>query len=171
MAQRKRGDHLRMALLDHQGGADFPYARDDVFDALVKAIPTVKGMKVDKHDKSAGFISAKAGVSLRSWGENVPISVMEGSPGYTRVSITSTPKTGLLGGGAFDLGKNRSNIEKILLRTSELLQNSAAAPLSPDTKGHTDPASRIAKLQSLLDAGAIDSSDFDRRKQEILSEI
>lgn len=161
-----------MALLDHQGGADFPYARDDVFDALLKVIPTVKGMKVDKHDRTAGFISAKAGVSLRSWGENVPISVMEASPGYTRVSITSTPKTGLLGGGAFDLGKNRGNIEKILLGTSELLQKSAAASPSPDTSERdNDPASRIAKLQSLLDAGVIDSSDFDRRKQEILSEI
>jgi Short C-terminal domain len=160
-----------MALLDHQGGADFPYVRDDVFDALVKVIPTVKGMKVDKHDRSAGFISAKAGVSLRSWGENVPISVTEASPGYTRVSITSTPKTGLLGGGAFDLGKNRGNIEKILLGTAELLQKSAV-PLSPDTSERdTDPASRIAKLQSLLDAGVIDSSDFERRKQEILSEI
>ncbi len=159
-----------MALLDHQGGAEFPYARDDVFDALLKVIPTVKGMKVDKHDRTAGFISAKAGVSLRSWGENVPISVMEASPGYTRVSVTSTPKTGLLGGGAFDLGKNRSNIEKILLGASALLQQSTPATSQPIESG-ADPAARIAKLQSLLEAGVIDSSDFERRKQEILSEI
>src|SRR6266508_1502270 len=152
-----------MALLDHQGGAEFPYARDDVFDALLKVIPTVKGMKVDKHDR-------KAGVSLRSWGENVPISVMEASPGYTRVSVTSTPKTGLLGGGAFDLGKNRSNIEKILLGASALLQQSTPATSQPIESG-ADPAARIAKLQSLLEAGVIDSSDFERRKQEILSEI
>jgi hypothetical protein len=161
-----------VALLDHQGGADFPYARDEVFDALLKVIPS-QGMKVAKHDRSAGFISANAGASLRSWGENIPISVMEGSPGYTRVSITSTPKTGLLGGGAFDLGKNRSNIEKILLATSELLQKSAV-PLSseptPDDRDD-DPAARLAKLQSLLDAGLIDSDDFERRKREILSEI
>jgi hypothetical protein len=159
-----------MALLDHQGGADFPYARDDVFDALLKAIPFA-GLKVDKHDRAAGFISAKAGVSLRSWGENIPITLTEASPGFTRVAITSTPKTGLLGGGAFDLGKNRSNIEKILLRTSETLQQ-PAKPISADRDmGETDPAARIAKLQALLDTGAIDQSDFDKRKQEILSEI
>jgi hypothetical protein len=159
-----------MALLDHQGGADLPYARDDVFDALLKSIP-LTGMKISKHDKAAGFISAKAGVSLRSWGENVPINLTEGPTGYTRVSITSTPKTGLFGGGAFDLGKNRANIEKILLRTSEMLQKTAT-PISSDTNGHeTDPAARLAKLQSLLDAGAIESSDFEKRKQEILSEI
>jgi hypothetical protein len=158
-----------MALLDHQGGADFPYPRDQVFDALVKAIPTVKGMKVDKHDRMAGFISAKAGVSLMSWGENVPISLTETSPGQTRVSITSTPKTGLLGGGAFDLGKNRRNIEKILLSVSELLQKSGPPPPAPDAG--TDPASRLATLQSLLDEGVIEAADFERRKQEILSEI
>jgi hypothetical protein len=161
-----------VALLDHQGGADFPYARDDVFDALLKVIPS-QGMKIAKQDRSAGFISAKSGVSLRSWGENIPISVMEGSPGYSRVSVTSTPKTGLLGGGAFDLGKNRSNIEKILLATSELLQKSAV-PLSSERQSaerDSDPAARLAQLQSLLDAGLIDSDDFERRKQEILSDI
>jgi Short C-terminal domain len=162
-----------VALLDHQGGADLPYARDDVFDALVKVIPE-QGMKVDKQDKNAGFISAKAGVSLRSWGENIPISVMDGSPGFTRVSITSTPKTGLLGGGAFDLGKNRKNIERILLATSELLQKSAtpqASESKSEEPGPEDPGRRLAKLQSLLDEGLIDSDDYARRKQEILSEI
>jgi hypothetical protein len=161
-----------MALLDHQGGADFPYARDDVFDALLHVIP-VLGMKVDKHDRAAGIISAKAGVSLRSWGENIPISVTEGSPGFTRVSVTSTPKTGLLAGGAFDLGKNRSNIERILVLTAERLQ-AKATPLSRERKSDEskpDPAARLAQLQSLVDAGLISSDDFERRKQEILSEI
>jgi hypothetical protein len=177
-----------VALLDHQGGADFPYSRADVFDALVKVIPE-KGMKIAQQDRSAGIISAKAGMSLASWGENIPISVTEGAAGYTRVAITSTPKTGLLGGGAFDLGKNRRNIEKILLAASESLQKSAV-PLSskpsteasdsdpaariakPSTEASdSDPAARIAKLKSLLDEGLIESDDFERRKQEILSDI
>jgi hypothetical protein len=161
-----------MALLDHQGGTDFPYSRDDVFDGLLKVIP-VLGMKVAKQDRSAGIISAKAGVSLRSWGENIPISVIEGSPGFTRVSIMSTPKTGLLAGGAFDLGKNRSNIERILHLTAERLQ-ARATPLSSEAKSpesSSDPASRLVQLQSLLEAGLITSEDFERRKQEILSEI
>lgn len=57
------GDY-NMALLDHEGGAEFPYGKEDVFDALVKAIKSLKGMKVDKKDKLGGRILAKAGVSL-----------------------------------------------------------------------------------------------------------
>jgi hypothetical protein len=161
-----------MALLVHQGGADFPYPRDDVFDALLHVIPVV-GMKVDKHDRAAGIISAKAGVSLRSWGENIPISVTEGSAGFTRVSITSTPKTGLLAGGAFDLGKNRANIEKILHLTSVRLQ-AKATPLASEPKSKeptSDPAARLGQLQSLLNEGLITTDDFERRKQEILRDI
>ncbi len=110
-----------MAFLDHEGGAEFPYGKDDVFDALVKAITGIKGMKVEKKDRIGCRILAKAGVSLMSWDENIPIYLLEVSPGVTRVSVTSTPKTGVLFGGAFDLGKNRKNIEKILDKTSEIL--------------------------------------------------
>jgi hypothetical protein len=112
-----------MAFLDHQGGADFPYPREQVFDALLQVIPTV-GMKVDRHDRATGLISAKAGVSLMSWGENIPISITETAPGRSRVAITSTPKTGVLFGGAFDLGKNRGNIEKILFEAARVLGGS-----------------------------------------------
>ena len=110
-----------MGFLDHDGGAEFPYHKDDVFQALLKAIPTISGMRIDKSDNLSGHILAKAGVSLMSWGENIPISVIETAPGRSRVSVTSTPKTGLLFGGAFDLGKNRRNIENILEATSRIL--------------------------------------------------
>jgi len=116
-----------MAFLDHQGGADFPYSRDRVFDAMLKAIPTV-GMTVDRHDRAAGLIAAKAGVSLMSWGENIPISITEVGPTKTRVAITSTPKTGVLFGGAIDLGKNRGNIEKILFATAAALGGGDGTP-------------------------------------------
>jgi hypothetical protein len=102
-----------MAFLDHEGGAEFPYTREDVLEALIKAIPTVSGLTVHSADKLSGRVLVKAGVSLMFWGENIPISVVEMSTGRTRVSITSTPKTGVLFGGAFDLGKNRKNIEQV----------------------------------------------------------
>jgi len=110
-----------MAFLDHEGGAEFPFVKEDVFEALIEAIKKIKGMKVDKVDKLSGRILAKAGVSLTSWGENIPIYIIEISPGITRVSVTSTPKTGVLFGGAFDLGKNRKNIDKIFDKTSTIL--------------------------------------------------
>ena len=161
-----------MGFLDHEGGAEFPYHKDDVFGALVKAIPTVKGFKIDKADKLTGHILAKAGVSLMSWGENIPISIVEVSPGRTRVSITSTPKTGAMFGGAFDLGKNRKNIEDILEATSKIL--SSKPPVKSDAAKQQvamDPTQRISKLKELLDKGLISNDEFEKKKADILSEM
>lgn len=112
-----------MGFLDHQGESEFPFNKEIVFNAIVKAIPTVKGMKIDNADKLQSRIVVKAGVSLTSWGENIPIQLSEISENKTKVKITSTPKTGIMFGGAFDLGKNRKNIERILSTTSKILSN------------------------------------------------
>jgi Uncharacterised protein family UPF0547 len=137
-----------VAFLDHEGGAEFPYKRDQVFDALLQAIPTVSGMKVDKHDRSSGIIAAKAGVSLMSWGERIPISVAETAPGRTRVSITSTPKTGVLMGGAFDLGKNRRNIEKVLFATAGVLGRLPKASQEPASDDPTPASTEDAETKT-----------------------
>lgn len=113
-----------MGFLDHQGESEFPFAKEAVFKAMLKTIPTVKGMKIDNADNLQGRIVVKAGVSLMSWGENIPILLSEISEHRTKVKITSTPKTGVLFGGAFDLGKNKNNIEQILAATSKILSNS-----------------------------------------------
>jgi|AntAceMinimDraft_5_1070358.scaffolds.fasta_scaffold36148_1 hypothetical protein len=115
-----------MGFLDHQGESEFPFAKETVFNAMLKAIPTVKGMKVDNADKLQGRIVVKAGVSLMSWGENIPILLSEVAENRTQVKITSSPKTGVMFGGAFDLGKNRKNIEQILSATSRILSSSTS---------------------------------------------
>ena len=78
---------------------------------------------MESADKLLGRIIVKTGVSIWSWGEEVPIQVTEVSENKTRISITSTPKTGIMFGGAFDMGKNRKNIELILAETSKILQS------------------------------------------------
>jgi hypothetical protein len=110
-----------LGFLDHKGGAEYPYFKYDVFNALIEAVSKISGMKIEKADKLSGHILVKAGVSLMSWGENIPISVSEIAYGRTRVDVISTPKTGIMFGGAFDFGKNRGNIEKILEATSREL--------------------------------------------------
>jgi hypothetical protein len=162
-----------MALLDHEGSAEFPYHKDDVFDALVAAIPQISGMKLDAQDKLAGRILAKAGVTLFSWGENIPIALSETAQGRTRVSVTSTPKTGLMFGGAFDMGKNRQNIENVLSAASKIL--SAKPPVQPpaaqtSSAGKT-VADRLAELKGLLEQDLISESDFEQRKSEIMSDL
>ena len=160
-----------MALLDHEGGVEFPYRKEDVLDAIVEALSQVEGIEVSSVDKLAGRVVAKAGMSLMSWGENIPISLVEISPGRTRVSVISTPKTGVLFGGAFDLGKNRRNIEKILSATSAVLgrKPQVEAPTTPPSV--SSPTERLMELKNLLSADLITEEEFNRRKGEILSEI
>lgn len=159
-----------MALLDHNGEAEFPYAKEDVFDAIVTAIPTISGLTVHTVDKLSGRILAKAGVTLFSWGEDIPISVIEVSYGRTKVSVTSSPKTGLMFGGAMDMGKNRQNIENILSATSKIL--SSISPIPQQAKPESGSASeRLTKLKELLENGLITTAEFEKRKNEILSEI
>lgn len=114
-----------MAFLDHNGVSEFPFEKDKVFDAICSVIPTVQGMKIDYADKLQSRIMVKAGVSLWSWGENIPIQLIAIDSQKTRVQITSSPKTGIMFGGAFDMGKNRKNIENLLLATSRKLSSPA----------------------------------------------
>ncbi|WP_432714400.1 hypothetical protein [Pedobacter sp.] len=116
-----------MALLDHNGESEFPFSKNQVFDALCIAIPSISGLKIEKSDKLMGRVLVKAGVSLASWGENIPIQLIEISESKTKIQITSSPKTGILMGGAFDMGKNRKNIEDILSATSNVLANGSLA--------------------------------------------
>lgn len=111
-----------MAFLDHNGECEYPIGRELVFNALCEAIPTIGGMKLKSADKLSGRIMVKAGVSLFSWGEDIPIQLSELAENRTRVQITSSPKTGIMFGGANDMGKNRRNIERIFEATSKKLQ-------------------------------------------------
>lgn len=112
-----------MALLDHNGESEFPMSKEKVFIAMQKAIPTINGLKIENADKLQGRFIVKAGVSLYSWGENIPIQLTQISENRTKVQITSSPKTGSMFGGAFDMGKNRKNIENILFSTSKILSS------------------------------------------------
>ncbi len=112
-----------MGFLDHLGESEFPMSKDKVFDALCKGVPTIQGMKVESADRLQSRIMVKTGVSLFSWGEVIPVQLTEIDANKTKVQINSSPKTGALGGGAFDMGKNRKNIEAILAATSKNLSN------------------------------------------------
>ena len=112
-----------MSFVDHQGECEFPMSKDLVFDALCKAIDCINSLKLDSADKLTGRVVAKVGVSLFSWGENIPMQLREIAENKTLLQITSSPKTGAMFGGAFDMGKNRKNIELIISKTSQILQS------------------------------------------------
>lgn len=157
-----------MAILDHNGESEFPFKRNTVFEAICKAIPTVDGMKLDSADELSGRIMVKAGVTLWSWGENIPIQLTSLYETKTKVLITSTPKTGAMFGGAFDMGKNRRNIEKILSETSKILSTLQPETQSEERINTVSIADEIQKLKRLLDDGILTEEEFNQQKSKLL---
>ena len=132
-----------MSSASNSGEAEYPFDKQTVFGALLRAIPRVDGMSVHSSDLLSGRILAKAGMSLLSWGENIPITVSEPSPNRTVVRISSAAKTGissagfmdddgLFATGDFTFGKHRKNVERIFSEVSAEL--SSIGPLEPKTK-------------------------------------
>lgn len=110
-----------MSLVDHSQDIVLDYPWESVFSAIEKAIQNLKGMQVDNANKITKTIHAKAGVSLFSWGENITITLESMEDNKTKISILSTPKTGIMFGGAMDMGKNRKNIDSIINEATKYL--------------------------------------------------
>jgi predicted RNA-binding Zn-ribbon protein involved in translation (DUF1610 family) len=123
---------------DNFGEAEFPFGKETVFSALLRAIPSVDGMSVHSSDLMSGRIIVKAGVSLFSWGENVQINLVESSPSRTVVRVGSSSKLGVSGGGFMDadgfftsgdltFGKHRKNVDRIFSALSSELSRERPA--------------------------------------------
>ncbi len=158
-----------MALLDHNGECEFPFRKETVFDAICNVIPNISGMTLNSSDKLTNRIIVKAGVSIWSWGENIPIQLSSITETKTKVQITSSPKTGIMFGGAYDMGKNRKNIEKILSATSEYLSKLDPEPQPTEaSNGEKSVADEIKKLKQLLDDGILTEEEFCQQKSKLL---
>ena len=114
-----------MALADRTQDLVVPYSIDNTFEALKKALPPLSEykLKVDGFDENTKTAYITAGISWLSWGEDITVSLDQAQTGGTAVSILSSPKTGVLFGGAMDFGKNRENIELIIDALSAELDN------------------------------------------------
>lgn len=112
-----------MSLVDHEGEVVHPYSKKAVFNAIMEAAKNISGLSLDSADELSGRVTFKAGVSLASWGENIPVQLEEMGANQTKMKVLSTPKTGIMFGGAMDFGKNRQNIEKIINAVSNALAN------------------------------------------------
>jgi hypothetical protein len=91
----------------------FPFAYDAVFRGIIAVIPTV-GFKLKSQDPVIGRISASAGMSLFSWGENITIIIEKISDTSTLISIESALKVGLNVAGAHRHTKNFNKIIEAL---------------------------------------------------------
>lgn len=158
-----------MSIVDHEGSVEYPFSQKTVFDAVLRAANNMDSFSLDSADELSGRVVLKTGVSLVSWGENIPIQLIKEAPTRTLVKILSTPKTGVLFGGANDWGKNRRNIEKIISAISSELEK-VNAENAPNTPSSTATIDAIVKLKSLLDSGALTQEEFDSQKKKLLAE-
>jgi hypothetical protein len=103
----------------YQSSAGFPASGSDVYQACLTAVPQC-GFSILSSNQATGQIAARAGIGLRSWGENITIAV---SPDG-RVNIKSSCR----GFQMVDYGKNKANVEKIFSALAALLQPRPQVP-------------------------------------------
>jgi hypothetical protein len=96
----------------HQGSMTFPAGRDEVFQACMQAVSQC-GFRTAESKPEAGQIEAKTRMGLRSWGENITITVSaEG-----RADIKSSCR----GIQLVDYGKNKANVNALFSAVGLLL--------------------------------------------------
>lgn len=164
-----------MALLDDRGGAEFPYAKADVFQAVKLAVRRVRDVRLSPRgdNKLAGVIKVmpKYGAGAFSQTQRITIAVSELAPRRTRLSILSKPKTGiLLGVGDIDTEDNRWKFEAIIAWTSYELQVGLAKRDESYAPSAQTVEQRLDRLRSLLQAGRIDAAEYQQIKSAMLKE-
>ncbi len=157
-----------MSLVDHHGDVEYPFSIKTIFTAIIEAAPNIEGLELDEADEVSSRVTFKAGVSLASWGENISVQLIKVSNDRTKMQILSTPKTGMMFGGAMDMGKNRKNIEKIINAVSNILANK-----EPEVETVAQPSYSIVdemfKLKQLLDSGLLTQEEFEGLKKRLLN--
>lgn len=159
-------NNLLMSLVDHHGEVEYPFSKKTVFKALMQASQHISGLSLDNADELSGRVTFKAGVSLASWGENIPVQLNEISPYKTQMKVMSTPKTGIMFGGAMDFGKNQENINKIINAVSAEL--SKVKPEIPNAEASVNVADELIKLKQLKDSGVLTDEEFNQQKKKVL---
>lgn len=159
-----------MSFVDHEGSVEYPFSKKTVFDALMEAAPKIEGLDLDSADEVSGRVTFKAGVSLASWGENIPVQLIEVAPTRTQMKVMSSPKTGIMFGGAMDLGKNRRNIEKIISAVSDVLAKKPAEVAQTKPAAFISTTDELIKLKSLFDSGVLSQEEFEEQKKKILAQ-
>lgn len=155
-----------MSIVDHHGEVEYPFSKKTVFKAVMEVASQINGLSLDSADEISGRVTFKAGVSLASWGENIPVQLIEVAPARTQMKIMSTPKTGIMFGGAMDFGKNQQNIAKIINAVSAVL---AKHPSETVSEQKLDVADQLTKLKQLVDQGILTDEEYTEQKKKILN--
>src|SRR6266487_5865983 len=113
-----------MAITSADTQQNFPFPYEQVFDGLV-AILGPAGFEIKTQDRVIGRITAGAGMSAFSWGEDVVLQIQKRGDDTTELTIQSNLKVGFnLTGTA----KNTQNAERIVGAAATLAATSVLPP-------------------------------------------
>lgn len=159
-----------MSIVDHQGEVEYPFCTQTVFKAILDSASSINGLSIDSADELSGRVTFKAGVSLASWGENISVQLIQLSPARTQMKVLSTPKTGIMFGGAADFGKNRQNINKIIAAVSKTLASKTPETDPGSINNQVSIADELTKLKTLYDQGILSQEEFEAQKKKCLDQ-
>lgn len=159
-----------------------PYSPSDCFSALKRAAHKLSNnamynYRTENIDETLQRVTLKAGMSWRSFGENIAITVSPAPNGTSTVSITSTTRTGAL----VDFGKNNKNISEIMEVLSEQLKTCKKVSPQSNQKVEVtylnskqassvdDVISKLERLAKLRDSGVLTEEEFKQQKTKILN--
>ncbi|QJP14676.1 hypothetical protein G3545_14100 [Starkeya sp. ORNL1] len=97
----------------------FAYPSELVYRHLLKAIPAA-GLSLKSADEALLRVTASAGMSLFSWGENMTFIIEPQADANTRVYIDSSLKFGPSGGG-----RHQKNFNAVIAALGKSLRESA----------------------------------------------
>jgi len=130
-----------MGLTDKSLDFSLPFGKSKIIEAANTVVQKMKGFSIKSSNEMTGIMIIKTGASATSWGENITLSIDEINDQKSKISITSSSKTGILAGGAFS-PKNQANIE--------LLVNNISAHLKGENIKSKGGSSKSALVTLLL---------------------
>ncbi|MBM7702863.1 hypothetical protein [Metabacillus iocasae] len=87
-----------------------PFAYDQAFEYCVEALSELHEPEIQMKDEEKGFIEAKTGQTMESWGEIITIQLETVNEHETNVTITSKPSYSLT---IVDYGVNALNVKQL----------------------------------------------------------
>lgn len=108
---------------------EFPYPKAAVYQALVETIPAL-GYRIKAQDAVISRVTASAGMSLTSWGQDMSFAVSSASENESVIEYASTRR---LGTNVNDFGRGQKIFDKVVLAVSQRLQASQTADAGPLT--------------------------------------
>lgn len=141
------------------------YQVDDTYSALISALKKDSHFSIKTSDPTSRTIAIKTGISWKSWGENLLITLSPTADNMTELSIASASKFGTV-----DWGKNQDNLNSMLQILFEELKNYKKV-VSNNTDSTENIPAKIKELSELRDAGILTDEEFQQKKEELLARL